>query len=60
MNRPSFPLRLCPSMRERVDGLAKRDQISINHFISLAVAEKLSRMEHEVLKEESPPVAKPA
>lgn len=41
-----FPLRLSPSMREQVEHLAKRDQISINHFIALAVAEKLSRMEH--------------
>ena len=42
----SFPLRLCPSVRQQATQLAKNDGISLNHFISLAVAEKISRMEH--------------
>lgn len=43
----TYPLRLCPSIRAQAEALAKQDRISLNHFISLAVAEKLSRMEHE-------------
>lgn len=42
----SFPLRLCPSVRQQATHLAQTDGISLNHFISLAVAEKISRMEH--------------
>jgi hypothetical protein len=44
--RQLFPLRLSPSMRREANELAHREGISLNHFISLAVAEKLSRMEH--------------
>jgi hypothetical protein len=40
-----FPLRLAPSMRETASNLAQRDSISLNHFISIAVAEKIARME---------------
>ena len=43
----SFPLRLCPSTRQQATRLAQHDGISLNHFISLAVAEKISRLEHE-------------
>jgi hypothetical protein len=43
----SFPLRLCPSVRHQATDLARQEGISLNHFISLAVAEKISRMEHE-------------
>ncbi len=43
----SFPLRLCPSTRQQATKLAQHDGISLNHFISLAVAEKISRLEHE-------------
>jgi hypothetical protein len=32
-------------MRHQVDYLAKREGISLNQFISLAVAEKVTRME---------------
>ncbi len=42
----SFPLRLCTSVRQQATQLAQNDGISLNHFISLAVAEKISRMEH--------------
>jgi hypothetical protein len=41
----SFPLRLTPTMRRQIDHLAKREGISLNQFISLAVAEKVMRME---------------
>ena len=43
----SFPLRLCPSIREQATDIAHQEGISLNHFISLAVAEKLSRLEHD-------------
>jgi hypothetical protein len=43
--RQMFPLRLAPSIREAAGQLAQRDGISLNHFISLAVAEKIARME---------------
>jgi hypothetical protein len=43
----SFPLRLGPSVRQQAGDLAHNEGISLNHFISLAVAEKISRMEHE-------------
>ena len=41
----SFPLRMTPTMRRQVDHLAKREGVSLNQFISLAVAEKVMRME---------------
>jgi hypothetical protein len=41
----SYALRLPLSMKEAVAQMADRDGISINQFILLAVAEKLSAME---------------
>jgi hypothetical protein len=41
----SYALRLPVSMKEAVAQVADRDGISINQFILLAVAEKLSAME---------------
>jgi predicted DNA-binding protein len=41
----SFPLRITPTMRRQIDYLAKREGVSLNQFISLAVAEKVMRME---------------
>ena len=50
-NKPArhstFPLRLSPSVRSQAVEMAQKEGISLNHFISLAVAEKVSRMEHE-------------
>jgi hypothetical protein len=52
-NSKSYPLRLSTSMREQVTELARLDGISMNHFISLALAEKISRLEHDsVLKQQ--------
>jgi hypothetical protein len=48
----SFPLRLCPSMRQVANDLAHVDGISLNQFISLAVAEKIIRMEQVALTKE--------
>jgi HicB-like protein involved in pilus formation len=47
--RLAFPLRLAASLRESAVLLANKDGISLNHFISLAVAEKISRLENEPL-----------
>ena len=41
----SFPLRLPSSLRESANEFAKKDGVSLNHFISVALAEKISRME---------------
>jgi len=48
----SFPLRLSPSIREQANDLAHIDGISLNHFISLAIAEKIVRMEQVTLLKE--------
>jgi hypothetical protein len=40
-----FPLRLAASLRERAKAFAAQDGVSLNHFINLAVAEKVSRLE---------------
>ena len=42
--KQSFLLRLPSSIREQAILLAHEDGTSLNHFITLAVAEKLSRM----------------
>ena len=41
----SFPLRLPHSMRKQANDLAHREGLSLNQFISLAVAEKITRLE---------------
>lgn len=46
--RQCFPLRLASSLRSQASNLAHNEGISLNHFISLAVAEKISRMEHDL------------
>ncbi len=42
--RISFPLRLAASLKRQAQLLASQDGVSLNHFISLAVAEKISRL----------------
>lgn len=44
----SFPLRLPHSMRKQANDLAHREGLSLNQFINLAVAEKITRLEHSV------------
>ena len=41
----TFPLRLPLSLRTTANELAQKDGTSLNHFISVAVAEKVSRLE---------------
>jgi predicted HicB family RNase H-like nuclease len=43
--RTTFPLRLAASLRERAEKLSALDGVSMNQFINLAVAEKVSRLE---------------
>jgi hypothetical protein len=49
--RMTFPLRLAISLRDMANDLAQKDGVSLNQFISLAVAEKISRLESEVVKD---------
>jgi hypothetical protein len=49
--RMTFPLRLAISLKDIANILAHKDGVSLNHFISLAVAEKISRIESETLNE---------
>jgi predicted HicB family RNase H-like nuclease len=46
--RYSFPLRLPLTVRRRANDVAHSEGLSLNHFISIAVAERISRTEHAV------------
>ena len=48
----SFPLRLSPTTRQQANDLAQAEGISLNHFICIAVAEKIGRMEQAALRNE--------
>lgn len=53
-SRPmSFPLRLPFSTRRQAIEIAQREGLSLNQFISLAVAEKITRLEHTAWPEQS-------
>ena len=43
----TYPLRLPRSIRASVDRVSKREGVSINQFVSIAVAEKLAMLEAE-------------
>ena len=43
----TYPLRLPKSLKDQVSKVAKRDGTSINQFIAIAVAEKISALETE-------------
>jgi hypothetical protein len=47
-NAVAFPLRLPASLKDIAQDLAEEDGISLNHFITLAVAEKISRLESDL------------
>ena len=51
----SFPLRLPHSMRRQANDLARREGLSLNQFISLAVAEKITRLEQTTWLEHRSP-----
>ncbi len=44
----TYPLRLPRSIREGVERMSKQDGVSINQFVSIAVAEKLAMMQAQV------------
>ena len=50
----TFPLRLPLSLRNTANELAQRDGTSLNHFISVAVAERISRMEQSAISTRPP------
>jgi hypothetical protein len=47
----SFPLRLPHTMRKQANDIAHREGLSLNQFISLAVAEKITRLEQSAWME---------
>jgi len=47
-----FPIRLCPSIRKQAASIAQDEGISLNYFISLAIAEKMRRMEDSLLSDD--------
>lgn len=51
--KQSFLLRLPMSLREQAVRVSQEEGISLNHFIAIAVAEKLSRMEHDKLEQKN-------
>jgi hypothetical protein len=42
-----FPLRLMPSVRKVAEEFSRREGVSLNQFINVAVAEKLAHLQHE-------------
>ncbi len=42
-----FPLRLMPTVRKVAENFSRREGVSLNQFINVAVAEKLAHLEHE-------------
>jgi hypothetical protein len=42
-----FTLRLIPSVRRAVEAFCQKEGVSLNHFINVAVAEKLARLQQE-------------
>ena len=47
----SFALRLPASMKDKAAAIAQEDGVSLNHFISIALAEKLTRVEQRKMAE---------
>ena len=42
-----FPLRLMPSVRRVAEDISKKEGVSLNQFINIAVAEKLAHLQHD-------------
>jgi hypothetical protein len=42
-----FPLRLMPSVKRDAEEFSRQEGVSLNQFINVAVAEKLSRLQHD-------------
>jgi hypothetical protein len=45
MNRSTYPLKLPNSIKKEAQRLAKEDGVSLNHWISVAVAQKIGAVE---------------
>ena len=45
----TYPLRLPKSLKDKVAKVAKRDGSSMNQFITIAVAEKISVLENRAI-----------
>jgi hypothetical protein len=45
MNKPSYPLKLPASVKSAAQRLAREDGVSLNQWISVAVAEKIGAVE---------------
>lgn len=46
-DKATYPLRLPKSLKDQVTRVAQRDGTSVNQFIAMAVAEKVSALETE-------------
>jgi hypothetical protein len=42
-----FPLRLMPSVRKGAEEFSRKEGVSLNQFINVAVAERLVHLQHE-------------
>src|SRR5580698_3534186 len=42
-----FPLRLMPSVRKVAEAVSRKEGVSLNQFINLAVAEKVAHLQHD-------------
>ena len=42
-----FPLRLMPSVKQTAEVFSRKEGVSLNQFINVAVAEKLAHLQHE-------------
>jgi hypothetical protein len=42
-----FPLRLMPTIRKVAENFSRKEGVSLNQFINVAVAERLAHLEHE-------------
>ena len=51
-----FPLRLPRTLKEAARVLSASQGVSMNHFISIAVAEKISRLESQEQRDQSTPM----
>jgi hypothetical protein len=42
-----FPLRLMPTVRKGAESFSRKEGVSLNQFINVAVAEKLAHLQHQ-------------
>jgi hypothetical protein len=46
MNKPTIPVKLPPSLRNAARKLAEEDGVSLHHWVSIAVAQKIGSAEN--------------